>query len=201
MTEGSYQQPRRHPVRAVSWECPKKQNRRRPTYSRVASCIQNIDTALGGQGLRAGYDALGAVHHASPAGEFLDYTRPRRVDGRGCERHCEVEIVVNCSRRGQCGLLLYRVPHICTYVQKPTQGARLRTIRILRKPNYKQRESPGVNIENARLINHHPRCSVPSPVTPQSAARLPAATSLSNRCGIPTAEGPRTVHLQLLISG
>jgi hypothetical protein len=42
----------------------------RKTYNTIAARIENIDTALGGQRLRAGDDAFGTVDDAAPAREL-----------------------------------------------------------------------------------------------------------------------------------
>ena len=61
--------------------------RRTEAYSSITPLIEDFNTALGRKRLRTGHDALGAVHHAPPAGPFhvLD-RRGRKQRGRG-KRH------------------------------------------------------------------------------------------------------------------
>lgn len=59
------------------------------SYSSVTTGIENVDSALGGQGLGAGYDALGAMDYAPTAREASHLWRRAREEGGGGQRHPE----------------------------------------------------------------------------------------------------------------
>lgn len=57
------------------------------TYRGISTRMEDLNTALGGEGLRAGDDALSAVDNAPARGELEEVGRGRGVDGRGGQRH------------------------------------------------------------------------------------------------------------------
>ncbi len=104
----TYPLPRRRP--GVVRQSRAQRIQRQPTYSSVPPRVENVDAALGRQGLRAGHDALGAMHHAPPTRPFHKLARRRRVHRRRGKRHGEARRVCQepssccgCPRPGRSG--------------------------------------------------------------------------------------------------